>query len=193
MTTLVFATNNGHKLQEVRDILGDQYKIVSLQDIDCVGEIPETADTLEGNALLKARFIHKHYGYTCFADDTGLEVTVLNNQPGVHSARYAGEEKNDQANRTKLIKTICRLDDRSARFRTVIALIKDGKEYLFEGIIKGQIVMYERGEGGFGYDSIFVPDGYKETFAEMPGALKNSISHRANAIHKLRKFLNETQ
>ncbi|KAA6301553.1 MAG: Non-canonical purine NTP pyrophosphatase [Candidatus Ordinivivax streblomastigis] len=190
---LVFATNNRHKLEEVQDILGDNYQVVSLQEIHCEEDIPETADTLEGNALLKARFVKERYGLDCFADDTGLEVVALNNAPGVYSARYAGEAKNSQANRQKLLQALERQADRSARFRTVIALIKEDHESLFEGIVNGEIIHEERGTTGFGYDSIFVPTGYKETFAELGADIKNTVSHRAKAVNKLKTGLNEKE
>jgi XTP/dITP diphosphohydrolase len=188
-TKLIFATNNKHKLEEVSDILKNNYQIVSLQEINCTEDIPETADTLEGNALQKALFIKEHYGYDCFADDTGLEVPALNNEPGVYSARYAGEDKNSADNRQKLLQNLTGKSERSARFRTAIALIKDGKQHLFEGIVEGEIITEERGETGFGYDSIFVPNGYTQTFAELGNEIKNTISHRAAAIQQLKQFL----
>jgi XTP/dITP diphosphohydrolase len=190
-TKLIFATNNQHKLEEVRDILGNKYQIVSLQEIDCREDIPETAGTLEGNALLKARFVKENYGFDCLADDTGLEVKALDNAPGVYSARYAGESKNPAANRQKLLRELEGKDDRSAQFRTVIALLKNGKEQLFEGIVAGEIIREERGTTGFGYDSIFVPKGYTETFAELGAEIKNAISHRAEAVNQLKHFLDE--
>jgi XTP/dITP diphosphohydrolase len=186
---LIFATNNGHKLEEVRDMLGGHYRILSLREIHCSEDIPETAETLEGNALLKARFVKAHYGFDCFADDTGLEVTALNNAPGVYSARYAGESKDSGANRRKLLQELEGKADRSARFRTVVALIKDDKEYLFEGMVAGEIIREERGTAGFGYDSIFIPRGYTETFAELGEEIKNKISHRAEAVNRLKHFL----
>jgi XTP/dITP diphosphohydrolase len=192
-TQLIFATNNAHKLVEVRDILGDIYRLVSLREIHCSDVIPETAGTLEGNALLKARFVKEHYGFDCFADDTGLEVVALNNAPGVYSARYAGEAKDSGANRRKLLQKMEKETDRSARFRTVIALIKDGREYLFEGIVEGEIIREERGTAGFGYDPVFVPKGYTETFAEMGEEIKNTISHRAEAVNQLKLFLDENK
>ncbi|MDR0413547.1 MAG: non-canonical purine NTP diphosphatase [Dysgonamonadaceae bacterium] len=188
---LVFATNNNHKLEEVREILGDAFRILSLKDIGCTEEIPETADTLEGNALLKARYVKTNYRLDCFSDDTGLEVTALNNAPGVYSARYAGEAKDSKANRQKVLRELEGKKDYSARFRTVIALVTDGQERLFEGIVNGCLVREERGTAGFGYDPIFVPEGFGETFAEMGTVLKNTISHRANAINKLKLFLDE--
>ena len=190
-TQLVFATNNPHKLEEVRAILGDQRRILSLDDIGCREDIPETAPTLEGNALLKARFVNKQYGYDCFADDTGLEVKALDNAPGVYSARYAGNSKDPAANREKLLRELEEKTDRSARFRTVIALIRAGEEYLFEGIVEGEIIREERGETGFGYDSLFVPQSYIKTFAELGTEVKNVISHRAKAVNRLKHFLDE--
>lgn len=186
---LVFATNNSHKLQEVSKILGDNLELVNLHDINCQEDIPETADTLEGNALLKARYIKEHYGFDCFADDTGLEVEALNNAPGVYSARYAGPGHDAQANMRKLLCEMEGKENRKARFRTVIALILDGKEYLFDGIINGVITAEKKGESGFGYDPIFIPDGYTQTFAELGDDIKNTISHRALAVHKLAEFL----
>jgi XTP/dITP diphosphohydrolase len=188
---LVFATNNNHKLEEVRNILGNSYQLLSLKDINCLEDIPETADTLEGNALMKARFVKTNYGFDCFSDDTGLEVRALNNAPGVYSARYAGETKDPKANMRKVLKELEEKKDYSARFRTVIALIMDGKEYLFEGIINGRLIREEKGTAGFGYDPVFVPEGYSKTFAELGTEIKNTISHRAEAINKLNKFLDE--
>ncbi|MDR2692393.1 MAG: non-canonical purine NTP diphosphatase [Dysgonamonadaceae bacterium] len=188
---IVFATNNKHKLDEIRSILGASYTIASMDEIGCSEDIPETAGTLEGNALLKAQYIKTHYGYDCFADDTGLEVKALNNAPGVYSARYAGEAKDSKANIRKVLKELENRTDRSARFRTVIALITEGKEYLFEGAVKGKIIEEARGNAGFGYDPVFVPEGYAETFAEMGIDVKNKISHRAKAVEQLKKFLDE--
>ena len=192
-TQLVFATNNPHKLTEVRDILGDRRCILSLDDINCKEDIPETAPTLEGNALLKARFVNQRYGYNCFADDTGLEVKALDNAPGVYSARYAGDSKDPAANRKKLLRELDGKVDRSARFRTVIALIQNGEEYLFEGVAEGEIIREERGTAGFGYDSLFVPQTYIKTFAELGMDVKNSISHRAKAVNRLKHFLDEEE
>ena len=189
MRTLVFATNNKHKLDEVRKITSGQVEIVSLSDIQCHDEIPETADTLEGNALQKARYIHTHFQTDCFADDTGLEVEALNGAPGVYSARYAGPGHDSEANMRKLLAALEGESNRKARFRTVIALILDGKEYLFEGIVNGHIIEEKKGSAGFGYDPIFVPDGYNQTFAELGDDIKNRISHRAMATHKLAEFL----
>ncbi|MDO4163013.1 MAG: non-canonical purine NTP diphosphatase [Bacteroides sp.] len=185
----VFATNNAHKLEEVSAILGDKVELYSMKDIDCYDDIPETADTLEGNALLKARYIYEHYHKDCFADDTGLEVEALNGAPGVYSARYAGDAHNSEANMRKLLHDLEGVENRKARFRTVFALIIDGKEHLFEGIVKGEIIKNRRGTSGFGYDPIFVPEGYTQTFAEMGNEEKNKISHRAVATKKLCKFL----
>ena len=186
---LVFATNNQHKLDEVRKITAGYAEIISLSDIDCHDDIPETADTLEGNALLKARYIKEKFGYDCFADDTGLEVEVLNNAPGVYSARYAGTEHDSEANMNKLLSEMNHKENRKARFRTVIALVLDGKEYTFDGIVNGSITTEKRGDSGFGYDPIFMPDTYTQTFAEMGNDTKNQISHRAKAVMKLTSFL----
>lgn len=187
---LVFATNNAHKLEEVAAILGDKVELLSLNDIDCHVDIPETADTLEGNALLKSSFIHNNYGLDCFGDDTGLEVEALGGAPGVYSARYAeGEGHDAQANMHKLLHELENKENRKAQFRTAISLILDGKEYLFEGVIKGEIIKEKRGDSGFGYDPIFVPEGYDQTFAELGNEIKNQISHRALAVQKLCDFL----
>ena len=191
MKKIVFATNNQHKLQEVREIFDKSLDIASLQDIGCEEDIPETADTLEGNALMKARYVKEHYGYDCFADDTGLEVAALNNAPGVYSARYAGEAKDSVANMQKVLKELEDKDDRSARFRTVIALILDDKETLFDGIINGTIIESQKGTAGFGYDPVFIPSGHSETFAEMGNEVKNTISHRALAVEKLKIHLDQ--
>lgn len=187
---LVFATNNAHKLEEVSAILGDKIELLSLKDINCDADIPETADTLEGNALLKAEYVYKNYGLDCFADDTGLEVEALNGAPGVYSARYAGGEgHNAEANMQKLLHNMEGKDNRKAQFRTAVSLILNGKEYLFEGVIKGQIIKEKHGTSGFGYDPIFMPDGYNKTFAELGNEIKNQISHRAIAVNKLCEFL----
>jgi non-canonical purine NTP pyrophosphatase, rdgB/HAM1 family len=191
MEKIVFATNNKHKLEEVQAVIGDSVELVSLSQIHCSEDIPETADTLEENALLKARFIWNKYGFNCFADDTGLEVTALNNAPGVYSARYAGEEKDSEANMKKVVEELKDKEDKSAQFRTVIALIIDGKEFLFEGIIRGRLIEEKRGGQGFGYDPIFVPEGHEKTFAELGNEVKNTISHRALATNKLKTFLYE--
>lgn len=188
---LVFATNNKHKLQEVRDIIGSGVEILSLADIDCTDDIPETADTLDGNALIKARYIFEKYGVNCFADDTGLEVEALGGAPGVYSARYAGDGHDSEANMNKLLENLTGENNRSAQFRTVIALIIDGEEKLFNGIVKGEITREKRGASGFGYDPIFVPEGYKESFAQMESSTKNSISHRYRATKQLSDYLKE--
>ena len=193
---LVFATNNAHKLQEVRQILGERFEVVGLTDIGCHEDIPETAETLEGNALQKARYVKEHYGLDCFADDTGLEVTALGGAPGVHTARYAelageGSTHDTQANMKLLLKNLENNSDRSARFRTVIALIYQGEEFLFEGIVEGTILTERHGDAGFGYDPVFQPKGYDVTFAEMSPADKNAISHRGRATQKLAQFLQD--
>ena len=186
---LVFATNNKHKLQEVRDIVGDRVEVLSLNDIDCHDDIPETADTLQGNALIKARHIYEKYGLDCFADDTGLEVEALDGAPGVYSARYAGDECNSEANMRKLLSNLTGKTDRNAQFRTVIALIIDGEEKLFDGVVRGAIAEQRMGTAGFGYDPIFVPEGFAESFAQMPAEQKNSMSHRARAAAALNEYL----
>lgn len=188
---LVFATNNKHKLQEVRDIISSGVEILSLADIDCTDDIPETADTLDGNALIKARYIFGKYGVNCFADDTGLEVEALGGAPGIYSARYAGDGHDSEANMNKLLENLTGENNRSAQFRTVIALIIDGEEKLFNGIVKGEITRDKRGASGFGYDPIFVPEGYKESFAQMESSTKNSISHRYRATKQLSDYLKE--
>ncbi|MDO4702371.1 non-canonical purine NTP diphosphatase [Tannerella sp.] len=189
MKTLVFATNNEHKLREVRAIMPPDMEILSLSDIKCSDELPETSSSLEGNAMQKARYVKIKFGYDCFADDTGLEVDALRGEPGVYSARYAGPECDSTANIRKLLGNLTGKANRNARFRTVIALIMDGSEYLFEGMIYGRITQAMRGSNGFGYDPVFVPDGYKQTFAELDENVKNGISHRARAIRKLTGFL----
>ncbi|MBO7281456.1 MAG: non-canonical purine NTP diphosphatase [Bacteroidaceae bacterium] len=186
---LVFATNNKHKLQEVRDIIGSGVEILSLADINCNEDIPETADTLDGNALIKARYIYEKYNVNCFADDTGLEVDVLDGAPGVYSARYAGDGHDSEANMRKLLENLTGKNNRNAQFRTVIALIIDGEEKLFNGIVKGTITEEKRGDSGFGYDPIFVPEGYSESFAQMDSRTKNSISHRYRATKQLSEYL----
>lgn len=187
---LVFVTNNAHKLEEVRAILGNTMEVLSLKDIDCQADIPETAETLEGNAALKAEYIYKNYGMDCFADDTGLEVEALNGAPGVYSARYAGGDGHDsEANMKKLLAELDGKTNRKAQFRTAICLIEGGEEHLFEGIVKGAIVDEKRGVSGFGYDPVFVPEGYAETFAEMGNKEKNRISHRARAVQQLCAYL----
>jgi XTP/dITP diphosphohydrolase len=189
------ATNNTHKLEEVRQILGDEFLVRGLAEIGCHEDIPETADSLEGNALQKARYVHDHYGFDCFADDTGLEVTALEGGPGVYTARFGamngyGESHDADANIQCLLDKLEEAEDRSARFRTVVALVQNGEEHLFEGIVEGNILRQKVGEGGFGYDPVFAPieaDGL--AFAQMPAEDKNAISHRGRAIMKLVEFL----
>lgn len=188
---LVFATNNRHKLDEVRAIVGDKIDILSLNDIGCHDDIPETADTLQGNALIKARYIYEKYGTDCFADDTGLEVEALGGEPGVYSARYAGEECDSETNMKKLLHNLTGKKNRNAQFRTVIALIIGGEEKLFNGIVKGSITEEKRGDSGFGYDPIFIPEGFSESFAQMGSDQKNSISHRYRATRQLSDYLKE--
>lgn len=191
MKALVFATNNKHKLEEIRSIAGGKCQIMSLSEIDCHDDIPETADTLEGNALLKARWVKERYGYDCFADDTGLEVEALDNRPGVYSARYAGEDCNSENNIDKLLGELAGVANRRARFRTVIALVTGEEEHLFDGVIYGNISKERHGEGGFGYDKVFRPEGSERTFAEMAAEEKNAVSHRARATKQLIDYLNE--
>lgn len=188
---LVFATNNRHKLQEVRDIVGDRVEVLSLADIDCHDDIPETADTLQGNALIKARHIYEKYGLDCFADDTGLEVEALDGAPGVYSARYAGEVCDSEANMRKLLENLTGKSNRNAQFRTVIALIINGEEILFNGIVKGTIATEKKGDSGFGYDPVFIPEGHSDSFAQMGSEMKNSMSHRFRATQQLGDYLKE--
>jgi len=189
------ATNNAHKLEEVRQILGDTFHVKGLAEIGCHEDIPETADTLEGNALQKARYVHEHYGVDCFADDTGLEVSALQGAPGVFTARFGamngyGESHDSDANIRCLLDKLQGAKDRSARFRTVVALVQNGEEYLFEGIVEGEILLQKVGEGGFGYDPVFAPtEGNGLAFAQMAAEEKNTISHRGRAITKLVGFL----
>lgn len=189
MKEIVFATNNKHKLDEVRKIADTKLKILSLSDINCHEEIEETGTTLEANALIKAKYVKDHYGYDCFADDTGLEVEALDGMPGVYSSRYAGEACRPADNMNKLLTVLNNIENRKARFRTVIALLLNNEEHYFEGIINGEITHEEKGNAGFGYDPIFQPEGYSQTFAELGDDIKNSISHRALATEKLMKFL----
>ncbi|GAB6007649.1 non-canonical purine NTP diphosphatase [Dysgonomonas reticulitermitis] len=188
---LVFATNNAHKLEEVRDVVEDNFEILSLKDIGCNEDIEETGTTLIDNALIKVRYVKEKYGYDCFGDDTGLEVEALNGAPGVFSARYAGDGHDAKANMKKLLKELDGKTDRKACFRTVIALILNGEEHLFEGRIDGDILTEEHGTAGFGYDPVFRPDGYTQTFAELGLDIKNEISHRALAVKKLCDFLSK--
>ena len=190
---ILFATNNAHKLSEIRAILGKDFQVLSIADIDCHGELPETCDTLEGNARQKAQYIFNNYGIDCFADDTGLEVEALGGAPGVHTARYAYPDRNDtEANTAKLLRELQGIRNRNARFRTVIALITSEGEHLFEGIVRGEITTEKRGTDGFGYDPVFAPHEIGKTFAEVGPEVKNNISHRARAVRKLCEFLKET-
>jgi XTP/dITP diphosphohydrolase len=186
---LVFATNNPHKAQEVEQILDGQFQVKTLRDIGCTEDIEETADTLEGNALIKARHVRDHFGLDCFSEDTGLEVTALGGAPGVYTARYAGAQRSATDNYNLLLHNLAGQADRSAQFRTVVALTVNGEEHLFEGICRGRIAEAPSGDGGFGYDPVFIPEGYDQTFAELGDAVKNRISHRALATEKLRAFL----
>lgn len=189
---LVFATNNAHKLDEIRAILGDEIEIVSLADIGCHTDIPETADTLEGNALQKARYVYEHYHCDCFADDTGLEVEALDGAPGVHTARYTYPDRHDpEANTRKLLDALKEKSSRRAQFRTVIALILNGEEHLFDGRVEGSIATEKRGTEGFGYDPVFIPEDSGKTFAELGVEAKNRISHRARAVARLCEFLRQ--
>ena len=188
---IVFATNNKHKLEEASAILGPDFELKTPADCGITEDIPETQPTLEGNALQKARYIYERTGLDCFADDTGLEVAALRGAPGVRSARYAGDEHDFDRNTALLLRNLESGADRSARFRTVIALIVGGEEYLFDGIVNGRIIDEYRGTGGFGYDPVFVPEGCSETFAEMSAEQKNAVSHRARAVEKLSDFLKE--
>jgi XTP/dITP diphosphohydrolase len=188
---LVFATNNHNKVREISKLLRAKLDLVSLDEMGITEEVPENQDTLEGNASEKARYIYDKYQVNCFADDTGLEVEALNGAPGVYSARYAGESKDSQANITKLLAELAGKENRKAKFRTVISLMLNGNEYFFEGTVEGKIIEERRGVDGFGYDPVFVPDGFDLTFAEMDLSVKNTISHRARATQKLIEFLNQ--
>jgi XTP/dITP diphosphohydrolase len=189
MDKFVFATNNLHKIEEIQQIIGTEFEIIGLEEIGCKEEIPETQDTIAGNALQKARFIYDKYQINCFADDTGLEVEALNGEPGVYSARYAGPGRSFEDNIQKLLFELKDKSNRKARFLTVVALIIDNKEYLFEGIINGEIIHDKKGNSGFGYDPIFQPENSDLTFAEMNSEEKNKISHRGKAMQKLIQFL----
>jgi XTP/dITP diphosphohydrolase len=191
MNKLVFATNNANKLAEVRSILEPQYTIISLKDLNCNDEIPETANTLQGNALLKANYIHNKFGLSCFADDTGLEVEELDGQPGVYSARFAGEENNSLNNMNKVLSLLGDKKNRKACFKTVIALKLDNSTLFFEGKIEGDIALIPKGDSGFGYDPIFIPEGYHLSFAQLTAEEKNQISHRRMAINKLIDYLQQ--
>lgn len=186
---IIFATHNEHKTREARAILGDEWQLKNLREVGCMEEIPETSDTLQGNALQKAQYVVEHYHTHCFADDTGLEIEALDGRPGVYSARYAGEHCTYQDNVDKVLAEMKGKTNRKACFKTVVALILDGETHLFEGRVDGIIIEEPRGSAGFGYDPVFQPDGYDQTFAEMGDELKNSISHRARAMQKLMDFL----
>ena len=190
---IVFATNNKHKLEEIKDILGKDFEIVSLAEIGCHEDIPETGLTLEENARQKSTYIVEHYNHDCFADDTGLEVDALNGEPGVHSARYAeGTDHDSESNMRKLLSKMSNVKDRTARFRTVISLIINGVEHQFEGRVEGRIATEKHGTEGFGYDPIFIPEGYDKSFAELGEEVKNQISHRARAVKKLAEYLSSS-
>ncbi len=189
--SIVFATANPNKIREVLALLDEGVRIVSLKDIGCEEDIPETQPTIEGNALQKARYVKDNYKIDCFAEDTGLEINALGGEPGVYSARYAGEAKDSEANMAKVLAKLEGKTDRTAQFKTVVALTLNNEEFTFEGICKGQIATSKSGAGGFGYDPIFIPEGYDISFAEMSAAEKNKISHRGKAIHKLKIFLNQ--
>lgn len=186
---ICFATNNEHKLAEIAQMLGDQFELVSLEQLGCFEELAETQNTLEGNSLQKAAYVYEHHQVPVFADDTGLEVTALNGEPGVYSARYAGLERDAQKNMDKVLKGLEGVEDRSARFRTVITYIENNKQYQFEGVVEGEIIRRPTGSGGFGYDPIFQPNGYDLTFGELSSAIKNQISHRKRAFDRLINFL----
>jgi len=189
MQKLIFATNNLHKLKEIQDLLKGKFEIISLESVGINEEMTETADTLEGNALQKARFVFERTRLDCFADDTGLEVKALDGAPGVYSARYAGENPSFEDNMNKLLDSMAGIENRKARFRTVIALIIGGNEYLFEGKVDGHILEQKKGDLGFGYDPIFLPEGFEKSFAEMDPDQKNLISHRGRSVQKLANFL----
>ncbi|MEI6816427.1 MAG: non-canonical purine NTP diphosphatase [Bacteroidota bacterium] len=190
---LVFATQNAHKITEINQALGNLFKVKSLMEIGCLEELPETQNTMDGNARQKAIYVHDTYHANCFADDSGMEVEALDGRPGIYSARYAGMDKNMDANMAKVLDELKDKDNRRARFRTVIALVVDGQVTIFEGVINGQIIHDRRGQNGFGYDPIFMPDGYNRTFAEMTLIEKNNISHRAIAVSKLKAYLETIQ
>ena len=191
MKELVFATNNEHKLRELREIAGEKFRILSLKDMNCFDDIPETEPTIKGNALIKANYIKDKYGYDCFADDTGLEVEALGGEPGVYSARYAGEDCDSEKNIDKILAKLKNESNRKARFITYIALILEGNTHIFEGEVQGEILTERHGEGGFGYDPVFKPVESENSFAEMLPEEKNAISHRGRAVQKLLKFLLE--
>ena len=186
---LIFASNNQHKLQEISAMLGNEFKLFSLNDIGCTEDIPEPWPSMEENALAKARYVYENFRKDCFADDSGLEVMALDGKPGVFSARYAGPAKNSLDNMNKLLAQMVGITQREARFRAVMALIIDGKEFLFEGTVNGKIAPQPKGDGGFGYDPVFIPDGYDQTFGELPPEIKNTMSHRFRALEKVLEFL----
>lgn len=186
---ICFATNNPKKIEEVKAALGDSFEIVSLKDIGCSDELPETGDTLEHNAFQKAKYVKEHFGVDCFADDTGLEVDALEGEPGVYSGRYAGEPRSDERNIDLLLKNLENSSIRTARFKTVVALLLGAEEYKFEGVAEGEIQKVRTGNGGFGYDPVFVPKGYTQSFAELTLSEKNAISHRGKAVSELIAFL----
>ncbi|KQB43999.1 Non-canonical purine NTP pyrophosphatase [Flavobacterium daejeonense] len=188
---LVFASNNKNKIKEIQELLPASIEILSLESIGCHEEIPETADTIQGNAILKANYVTEKYGYNCFADDTGLEIDALNGEPGVYSARYAGEHKNSEDNMSKVLNALNNNNNRTAQFKTVIALNINGAQQLFTGIAKGEITTEKSGNQGFGYDPIFRPEGYRETFADLSLEIKNQISHRGKATQMLISFLSD--
>jgi XTP/dITP diphosphohydrolase len=191
MKQLVFATSNPHKIKEVNELLGGSLPVIGMDAIGCLEELPETQDTLKGNALQKARYLKDQYGADCFSEDTGLEIDALNGAPGVYTARYAGPEKSTTANMEKVLAEMEGITSRGAQFRTVIALLSDGEEHLFEGIARGYIATHATGSKGFGYDPIFIPEGYDRSFAEIDAAEKNEISHRGKAVRKLIGFLKD--
>lgn len=188
---IVFATNNPNKLKEIKMLMPEGIEVVSLQDIGCTEDIPETGNTLEANAFQKAQYLKEHYGFDCFADDTGLEVEALNGAPGVYSARYAGPERSAEANMNKILRELKGHENRKAKFRTAIALILNGEKHLFEGVVAGSINAIKLGEDGFGYDPIFIPENQKKSFAQMSLTAKGKISHRGRAVRKLIEFLNQ--
>ena len=190
---LIFATNNRHKAEEIQQLLPESIQVLTLEDVDFQQEIPEEQDTLEGNASQKSRYIYEHLARSCFADDTGLEVDALRGAPGVYSARYAGDNKDPEANMDKLLEEMKGEENRRARFRTVISLILDEQELFFEGVVEGHILKEKRGDGGFGYDPVFMPEGSSLSFSQMPMHMKNRISHRSRAIKKLANYLNQYQ
>lgn len=189
---LVFASNNKNKIKEIQQLVPEHITILSLEDIGCDVDIPETADTIEGNAILKADYVTQHYGYPCFADDSGLEIDALNGEPGVYSARYAGAQRSDEDNMNKVLSKLENESNRRANFKTVIALNINGEQHLFTGIINGTIITEKKGTNGFGYDPIFIADGYTQTFAELTLEEKSTISHRGKAVKQLIAFLNES-